>query len=399
MKPTTAIRFVAILIGIGAVIALVAFAVSLGGQGTGGSERGSGNPFSALFPFLRGPEDSGSTQTPDAGGDERPSGPVPRLRQVTPNPVSGARFTKDSVIRYIEKETGHVYDVKPDSFDAVRISNMTLPGMERIVWAGDTRFVAQFVVEGERVENVLGVIATTAPEAAMTVAALPGFDRAAASADGKTLLTVTEAGDGARVETIDAERPGSARLIMSSPTRSWIPHIGGRDLLIATAPSAGIPGFLYILESGRPGAKVVGDVPGLMVLPSPDGRYVLYSGNTESMVTTAIYDRNSGVTRTVPTATFAEKCAWFPEGEPRVFCGILKNVPRVDAWLLGLSSSSDDAWLIDPVSGISSRVFDFTTEGGISINLVNASVSPDGKYVIFQNKTDLSLWSLELVPR
>ncbi|GEM_PF-1319715 len=400
MKPATAIRFVAILVGVGAVIALIAFAISLGQSGSGPGGGNGTTPFGALFPFLgRAEAPSGAVQFKDETTTQ--TGPVPRLRLVTSEPVSGARFTKEGLIRYVERGTGHVFDVHADSFESTRISNLTLPGIEHVVWVGDSRFVAQFVRDGETVQNMLADIATSTSESTLTTVRLTGFKRAAASADGGTLLTVTEVGDGSRIESQTPGKAGSTRLVLSSPMRSWVPLVGGRDLMLLSAPATGVPGFLYLLESGGIGAKVVGNIPGLMALPSPDGRYVAYSGAIATGMALAVLDRKTETLETIPISTIVEKCAWFPTGEPRLFCGIPKSPTAValDSWLLGLGDFSDNAWVISPVNGISTLVIDLANESGRPLDLVNPSVSEDGNYAIFQDKTDLSLWSLELSPR
>jgi hypothetical protein len=399
MKLSTSLRFILILIAIGAIIALVAFAVSLG-QGGGTSNNGASgktNPFSALFPFLAetkpSPGETGSGDTATT-----PGGSVPRLHQITASPVSGAHFTDDGTVRYVEKETGHVFDVRPDSFESVRISNTTLPGIQRIIWAGNTKFVAQSVRGGESIQNILAEVATSTAESALAMSPLGGFKRVAASIDGTTLLAVTETGDGSRIESATLGKALSVRPIMYSPTRSWIPLIAGRDFMLATAPSDGVPGFLYLIESAGIGAKIVGNVPGLMALPSPDGRYIAYSWADGGRLSLSTLDRKTGTVSVVPTGTLAEKCAWFPAGEERLFCGIPKNAGavRLDAWLLGLGNFNDDAWAVNPTGAISSRIADLADESGARIDVINPAVSPDGAYAIFQNKTDLSLWALRL---
>jgi hypothetical protein len=63
---------------------------------------------------------------------------------------------------------------------------------------------------------------------------------------------------------------------------------------------------------------------------------------------------------------------------------------------MGLRSFTDDVWIIDPIKETATFVRSLEGEAGRPIDIIDPQVSPDGRYFLFKNKNDLSLWSLDL---
>lgn len=399
MKPQTAIQFVVVL---AVLIILIGAGAFLWRQfnGTAPDSEGQNAPidfFSGLFPFNGG----SGTRTPS--NDERGEGdintrPVSQLRKVSASPVSGARFTKESAIRFIEKETGHVFETKPDEHAVVRLSNTTLPGIQDVAWMSDDTFVLRSLSDDEQMINVLGTLQGTSTERTITIKPFGVFSRIAQTPNGKSVLAVTETADGSRIERADTNGGLQPRLIMTSPVRSWVPQTGGNDLFLETAPSENIPGFLYEIDTASQSlTRVAGGQRGFMATVSPSGRYVLYSSGVGTAGTLSILDRFADTTYSVSLPTVADKCAWFTESEPLLFCGVPRNsTGNLDAWLMGTVSFEDNAWIIEPIRDASFFVRELTDENGSSIDVIHPETNADGSFVLFTNKNDSSLWSLRV---
>src|SRR3989338_2719832 len=129
------------------IIVVVVLVIIAGGvyffavqNNTGQTDNQSGTDFfSSLFPF---------GESSPGGGDVTTSGdstlaetkPASVLRQIGDRPVAGARFIagrNETLIRFIERETGHVFDTPLDSATVTRISNTTIPRIQEIVWLSD----------------------------------------------------------------------------------------------------------------------------------------------------------------------------------------------------------------------------------------------------------------------
>ena len=109
----------------------------------GGITGGGTNIFRSFFPF-GGDEntntnpDTGTTTTEQNGEEtQAPVDFVQKLRKLSSEPVAGAGVLDvkaGTVVRYIEKATGHKFEVELFSPRQGRISNTTIPQVYDAVW-------------------------------------------------------------------------------------------------------------------------------------------------------------------------------------------------------------------------------------------------------------------------
>ena len=386
-----------LIIGIGVLLVLgvAGFIMFMTLRSADSSESGSADFFSTLFPFATSLPGSSS---PDSSSGDGPNDlPVATLRQVTNAAVSGGHLTDEGTIVYMERETGHVFTTGLDTNETLRISNTTLPGIERMYWGAENRFVFQYLDDALGIQNFTGKISTSSENQSLSATALQSFERVLFTPDGESIVTVSETPSGSRVSLTELESNRSTTLY-TSPIRSWIPLASEKSVYILSAPTSDQPGNLYRLEAGDSLVKVIGNIPGLLALPSPSGRYVLYSSGAGGTIDTAVYDTETKENYRLPLKTLASKCAFLPNNEPSVFCGVPAERPLAaypDLWFLGVMAFNDRAWVMDPVTGTARGVSDLLVESG-GLDVYNPSVSADGAHALFMNKNDLSLWSLQL---
>lgn len=385
-----------------AILILFGLYLNYGAPNGKGATNGRSDFFSALFPFGQ------IGNTPGAQNTNEPvrvpeKNVTERLRKVSDRPVAGSWFvstvatTSPALIRFMERATGHIFETSVDSYTEVRISNTTIPNLQRILPISDTEFLMQSLSEDQEVQNFFGTLNPTASVQSVNTVPLPTFTRISASKGGAQALAVTEVASGSKVETMS---PGGEKLVViaTSPIRSWVPFVAGGRFFIETAPSSGITGFLYEIKNKKL-SKIVGGVPGLMVLPSPSGRYILYSGNSRGQISLTLLDTKNGETFSSPLGALATKCAWVSEDVPTVFCGVSnitggENLP--DDWLIGNISLNDSGWVLRPIEGVARSLGSLEDIAKTPIDVFAPTVSSDKKYVLFQNKNDLSLWALDI---
>lgn len=398
MKLQTPFVFIGVLILLALIIAAgVLFFRETPGEPDEGAG-GRADFFSSLFPFgegLFGDRGTPGGEARDAAEDARE---VPPLREVSGNPTSGGFFTDTGTIVFLESETGHVFETAPDTYATERISNATMPGIYEVARASDEySFIARALTPQETIANVL---LTFTREAARSLEArsLGEFARIAVAPSGGSALAVTETASGSRIERIDLSGQSPPRAVLSSPLRSWVPRIGGNELFVQTAPSSSAIGYLYKIESGEL-LRVVGGGFGFLANISPSGRYILYSETSGNGVLLSLLDIQTGRVHQAPTATFATKCAWLPDNEPVVFCGVPRDAVNIslDQWLMGLAHFEDDAWLVDPIKGTTLFIATLKDATGAGIDVVNPLVQDAPPYALFKNKKNDSLWSLSLI--
>jgi hypothetical protein len=91
-------------------------------------------------PVFTGDENSGDIDVGDRS-DGMNEGVVSRLRQLTTRPVAGAIFTPEG-IRYVERGTGHVYQIDLVSGGERMVSGTTLQRTIRAIFSPNGNYVA-----------------------------------------------------------------------------------------------------------------------------------------------------------------------------------------------------------------------------------------------------------------
>ena len=397
-----------LIVFLGGIIVLIVLVLGyqalLGTGNAGGASGGNTNSlFSALFPFgsPASPGNAASTTNDSSPLSQTQQGGVAILREVSATPVSGGWFaanptsTSTPLIRYMDRETGHVTATPADSVAETRISNTTVPGMEELYPVSDLSLVLRSF-SGGKISNFVGTMNATSSEQSLALASLAPFDRIAADKNAGTWLTVTEVNGGSRIDLYKDKAGGGAQTMFASPIASWVPLIAGGRAFLETAPTAGAAGYLYELKNGSL-SKIVGGLPGLVATVSPSGRYAAYSSDTAGGFALFVLDTTTGATLSAPVPTLALKCAWIPNHEPLLFCAVPTDPPEgayPDDWLLGNVSFSDNAWVVNPQKSIGYVVGTLTDQTGAGLDAENISVDSSGTYALFMNKKDLSLWSL-----
>ncbi len=391
-----------ILIGVGLYLRLAPSAQGTAGQGSGHDF------FSAFFPFGNGgsKNNGGNPSQDQNAGAGAPQKVTERLRKITSVPTVGGWFVATATttasttpfsVWYVERSSGNVYETPIDTYAEMRLSNTTVTGMQELIPVNASSFIFRTLIGDDSISNSLATVATSS-DSTLTDASLPPFNRISVSSNGSTMLTVTETASGSRVSVSKPDGTGG-KTFFTSPIRSWVPLASNGSLFLETAPASGIPGYLYAIQNDGSLQKMVGDIPGLMALPSPSGRYVLYSAASGDSLSLGLIDVKTGASYQSPIATLATKCAWEYEDPPTVFCGVSRSVPNAslpDDWLLGNVSLDDSAWLIQPVTGTAHALGRLGDSAGEAIDVMDPAVSSDGHYALFTNKNDLTLWSLDL---
>lgn len=396
----------AIALALVLIVGFFAFITVPSRNGSGEADGGAGSLFGSLFPFNFGGGDAGGGDTPLSDEPLEDTRPVPPLRKVSDGPSAGGFFfekksddgAEEAVgIRFVERQTGHVYETATDTLTARRISNTTIPGIEEVLWQDKNNFIIRYL-EGEAVRTFrVELDAAAEGEQSVNGSFLDSWDRAALDPTREEVLAVFETGGGSRAALFNFDGSG-LRSVFTSPLASWVPLQSEKGAYLASAPASGVPGFLYRL-SNQTLIKIVGGISGFMPVVSPSGRYVLYSSADGSRVELFLYDTESRETFESPLDTLAVKCAFVSTDAPTVACGVPSEFPKgayPNDWLLGRVAFSDDIWLIDPTSGLANLLALPEIDAGVPLDVAGPAVDPSGGYLGFINKNDLSFWTLSL---
>jgi hypothetical protein len=219
----------------------------------------------------------------------------------------------------------------------------------------------------------------------------------------KNLFYLTRTGDiNSRTENgyvLDLQK-NTASNVFLSPFSEWLPvYFDGATALLQTKASQSVPGFLYSfnLKTGDL-QKIIGDLPGLTTLPSPDKQRILYSNSTRGGITLHVYNRKDSSIIDLSQQALPEKCVW-KNDNITVYCAVSNPFPSgeyPDSWYQGVTSFADDIWKIDTTTGKATSIFMPNSVTQKLFDMTNLTLSPSEDFLFFINKRDSSTWALDL---
>lgn len=402
-------------------IFLLVFGVIFGSYIYFSKDKGEGtveeiqNTFRSFFPF----GDSGKTS-----GDEKrnPTEDVfpedseaPVLRKISNEPVSGFYAFSWKVegkdvpfVRYVQRATGHVYETKNNSLDVVRISNTTLPKITESFWLSTTSVVYRYLDEDN--ENIKTFKARLLKKESDDTGSEPYRIEGTYLEDGIKEITVSKEGNIFYL-TMDESNSYGTKIdfgssknvsLFKSALREWLINwSSGKTIWLSTKPSYKTPGYVYSLsaQSGALG-KIFGGQSGLTARANTDNTKLLYSHIESGRPVLKIFDVKESGSNDIFVSTLSDKCVWGNLQKEIAYCAVPKDIPNVslpDDWYQGAVTFSDSIWKIDTENVSTEFISSISEDSGEDIDAINLSLTPDDNYLVFQNKKDLTLWSLKLI--
>lgn len=380
------------------------------------------NPFGNFFPT-----ENVNTNTQNTGdGDIAPTEQaITKLRVISNVPVAGASIferaasstisnstSTETVYRYVERATGHVYEMLTTEREARRISNTTIPKIYKAQFLNNKNQIAfQFLDRGENIDTYIAEIKENKTETASEEKnVLEGtfmkknILSLLVSPDGRNLFNLVRNSDQNSAYKLLgslslSSNPNTEKLIFSSYMSEWIPEWISTDIVaLNSKASYDAAGYLYFFNiKTRAFDKVLGPVSGLVSKVSPDTKKVLYSQYSNGQTELRYFDSVKNTSFVVPNATVAEKCVWGSDSK-RVYCAIPNNIYGAqypDSWYMGETSFNDSLVVINVVDQTVNTLLNSSDQSTL-FDMIDLKLSPKEDYVIFTNKKDLKLWSLEI---
>jgi len=315
------------------------------------------------------------------------------LLQVSDRAVAGAVIAtvgSSSVLRYVEKGTGHIFEVSLETGLETRISNTTIPGAVYANWApSGARTIIETDAQGARGSMYLGTLSTSTAGTVVDLEGLTDTLNNIAFSEEDTLFYTTTTG-GVTVAFARNLTQGSItelfRLPFVESTILWDTEGEGRHYAY-TKPAFGFQGFLY--AAGSTGLEKIDQGAGLVA--ARIGDMLLISKNRAQGAPTLILNEASGLGAFTSVPGSREKCA----GETTIWCGASAEAGAdfPVSWYQGTVSYDDSIYRINPSSGEVALELDPEMIAREPLDVTDLGVGPDGR-VIFKNKVDDTLWLL-----
>lgn len=355
---------------------------------------------SALFPV--GEEEELGLAVP-------PEGPLPplvpevkvlALTQLTKNAISGAGAAS-TTIRYIERSTGHIYEIEPSGQNRKRLSNTTILKTFESFWSSNANKVVLQYFETDQMYPSIKIFSATVPSQGATTTALSGMFlpqsimAVAISPAEEKIFYLDSTEKGATGVVADFENKKQSKIFNTAFGEFYASWPSKNIITLLTKPSATALGFFYSLDS-RTGEfkRILGDIKGLTALMSRDGERVIYSQSADRGIETMIFNSKSKETTAFSLTTLPEKCAWAKTELAVIYCSVPDNLAAADypdEWYQGLISFNDSIWQNNLSLGET-----ILLKSGTGLDIINPFLTKDENYFVFTDKNDNTLWSLRL---
>ncbi len=338
----------------------------------------------------------------------------PKLRKISIGATAGATvFTKKilnentqneeyhTFVRYVETETGHIYEININTMKQKRVSNTTIPKIQEAFFEGNGEFViVRYFNEDTKTINTFSakiIYDEDIGEGSINGSFLTNNISSITSSKEKIFyLEDLQTYSLGFIAMFDGSEK---KQIFNSPFTEWLTQWENKNIFITTKPSFATKGFMYsITEKGASFEKIIGNVFGLTTLVNNTGTKVLYSESTKGGFVLNSHNIKTKKTTRIPFETLPEKCVWSNDSV-KFYCAVPERIERADYpddWYKGLLSFSDNIWVFDTETKVINILAEPYSLAQAKLDIIKPFLSEDGKYLFFTNKKDRVLWVLEL---
>ncbi len=361
--------------------------------------------------------------------------PIPYLRLLSNSPIGGygaSTTASTTVVRWIDRGRGNVFEAKGDSLEIITLSNTILPRVYESVWNKNiTAMIGSLLSSNSDVPTVvyarLNPQATTSKattstasstaSTTVTTTSIPNTNITPYNLKGKNLpenmLAYAVSPKGDKIFMLIKEDGNSAgyianfdgtsvsKIFTNPLTQVNVEWPEETTIAITTKGSASHAGYLYFVNT-KTGIwkKILGPIYGLSTRVSKDAKYVLASatGKDQTLVTN-VYITGTTTPTDATIRTLADKCAWGNYYKEIVYCAVSTQQTSAtypDDWYRGNITSSDKIWQLNVKSGDIRLVSSIFDKSDRLINAFNLGLDTRDDFLFFMNKDDLSFWSLDL---
>ncbi len=357
-------------------------------------------PFFGNLPFIGGGRPTPapapappSSEQPGPAALERP------LRQIIDENVLAPTFSADGKsILYIRRENGHVQQADLDGENAKDVLSLTVLETFDAVWAPSKNRVAMFYHEGGAVKRFIAGVATGTASRFLP----PEATARSWSPDGKSLAYLLRRSNDTALIIADAAGQKPATVYTTPIPDFTLAWVSKNSILLVSRPSGLAPSLAlrFDVPTKKPEVLLSG-THGIVTQPLPGGSGFLYSRSTENGAAEILTNYNLASRSGEPLGlvTIAEKCATAPDRK-KLYCGVPQGTilaPSPDEWYKGATAFLDAIVELDLATKAAKPLLTPADPGG-PFDVISPFISPDGKYLFFQDKKDGTLWRLELSP-
>jgi hypothetical protein len=319
------------------------------------------------------------------------------INQISPEPIIAPTIDRGKV-KYYLASNGNVLEANFDGSGQTLLSSVILPDLVKVLWSNNkNKVIAIFQENGQAKKysyDYTTKISTPLNDNIGWIAWSPDEDKIAYqyynSATQENSISIANP-DGSNWSNIFQTRMKD--LIVEWPSSGQI--------AIRTKPSGLARSVVYTIDLGNSNfQKVLGESYGLSLLWSPLGDKILFSetNNQGKNLKLKIADLGKQAIAELDFATLPEKCVW-SEDNRTIFCAVPQTIPSSailpDDYYQNQISFIDDFWQINLDTEEAVQILGANDQEDI-YDADQLILSPMEDYLLFINKRDNLLYSLEL---
>ena len=341
---------------------------------------------------------------------------IPTIRELSTTPVGGmvaSTSGTSTLVRWVNRGTGYVYEARSNSLDTTLLSNTTVPMIYQSFWnRNGTAFVFQSLDDtGTKITNFYVALSKSPTQATTTatssiskntpyvlkgdvlpanttvLALSPLADKIFRLADGSGYISQFDG-----TKTIKLFSTPLKDINVEWPTDS--------TLAITTKGNSALAGFLYFVNT-KTGqfTKVLGGINGLATLTNKDATKILYTRSVGQTLSSSIFDVKTGTDQELAFNTMPEKCVWSSIKKDNLICAVPSTIPTAqypEDWYQGNTAFTDSIWEVNITTGEAHQIATMLNFPGELLDATNLTLDPKENVLYFINKRDLTLWSVNL---
>lgn len=338
------------------------------------------------------------TETPLAGGEKALGNTIKKPIVQNKKVVEVKNIPKVEIVpslKYVEKVTGHIYQMYLDTKTVSKVSNSTIPAIYEALFDGKALSVIYRYLSEDN-KTISSYLATLGGDKGEFLPS--NIIDLSLSPDKSQFFYITKNVNGV-VGTIRSFGETKRNQVFNSPYSEWLSQwVTPSNIFLTTKASSSVMGNLFSLNTANGTMKkVFGGVLGLTTLANADGSMVLYSASNNSGPELGIFNVSSHTTINLGINSLPEKCVWGGDNI-YVYCAIPNTIngDQPDSWYQGLTSFDDTFLKINSKTGELTRITDMDSMGGEYIDATHLFLDKLNTELYFINKKDGTLWSLDL---
>lgn len=318
-----------------------------------------------------------------------------KVVKTTTKPVVEPAPTFEMVpsLKYVERATGHIYQIYIDTKITGKVSNSTIPSVYETIFNGAADSVIYRYLSSED-KSITSFLATLGGKSSFLSS---NILEVSVSPDKTRFFSLIKNTNGVIGVTKSFNNSNSVQVFTSSFSE-WLPQwVSDKTIFLTTKPSYLVEGNVYSLNTTNGTlTKVFGGVKGLTTLANKEGTSLLYGASLDKGPKLNVLNIKDRMSIDLDAYGLPEKCVWSSDNI-NIYCAVPNTVvgnQYPDSWYQGLVSFDDFFVKINTLTKESYTIANSKNE--IPVDGTNLFLSKDEDKLFFINKKDSTLWSLDL---